>query len=225
MTGGGTGVARRRERGPRPASGPGAASPVIAVVDYGAGNLRSVEFALDRIGVRHRRAGRPAALEDAAGVLLPGVGAAESAMSALEARGLATALRETGRPVLGVCLGLQLLTEASDEGGGEVSCLGRLPGRTRRFRGGLPLPHVGWSSVRTGDDPLFRGLGGETWFYFLHGHRAECDDPHVVARSEYGEPFPAAIRAGGVAGVQFHPEKSGAAGLRVLANFCRRCGA
>lgn len=194
---------------------------MIAVVDYGAGNLRSVEFALDRLGVRHRRAAGPAGLEGADGVVLPGVGAAESAMRELEGRGLASALRETDAPLLGVCLGLQLLTETSDEGGAEVRCLGRVPGRTRRFRGDLPLPHIGWSPVRLDDDPLFRGLAEEEWFYFLHGHRAECDDRHVAARATYGEPFPAAVRAGEVAGVQFHPEKSGAAGLRVLANFCR----
>ncbi len=196
---------------------------MIAVVDYGAGNLRSVEFALDRIGVRHRRATGPGGLEGADGVVLPGVGAAESAMRELEDRGLAAALRGTEAPLLGVCLGLQLLTEASEEGGSEVRCLGRVPGRTRRFRGDLPLPQIGWNSVRLGDDPLFRGLAEEAWFYFLHGYRAECGPGHVVGRSEYGEPFPAAVRAGDVAGVQFHPEKSGAAGLRVLANFCRGC--
>lgn len=198
---------------------------MIAVVDYGAGNLRSVEFALDRLGVSHRRAGEPSALEGADGVVLPGVGAAASAMRELRDRGLAEALRGTDAPLLGVCLGLQLLTDASDEGDGGVTCLGRVPGRTRRLRGGLPRPHVGWSRVRLGDDPLFRGLPDVAWFYFLHGHRAECDHRRVVGRAEYGEPFPAAVRSGAVAGVQFHPEKSGGAGLRVLANFCRGCGA
>lgn len=196
---------------------------MIAVVDYGAGNLRSVEFALDRVGASHRRAGRPSELDGADGIVLPGVGAAASAMRELEDRGLADVLASTDAPLLGVCLGLQLLTETSDEGDGRVRCLGQVPGRTRRFRAALPLPHVGWSPVRLGDDPLFRGLPGEAWFYFLHGHRAECDPGAVVARAEYGEPFPAALRSGAVAGVQFHPEKSGAAGLRVLANFCRGC--
>lgn len=196
---------------------------MIAVVDYGAGNLRSVEFALDRLGVEHRRVADPGGLEAAAGIVLPGVGAAESAMGELGDRGLAPVLRETGRPLLGVCLGMQLLTGSSDEGEGEVECLSRIPGHTRRFRGDVRLPQIGWNRIRLRDDPLFRGLGREEWFYFLHGHRAVCDDEFVVGRGEYGEPFPAALRRGRVAGVQFHPEKSGSAGLRVLANFCAAC--
>lgn len=197
---------------------------MIAVVDYGAGNLRSVEFALDRLGVAHRRAPGPDALSGADGLVLPGVGAAQSAMGELEARGLAGPLRATDLPLLGVCLGMQLLTDVSEEGDAEVACLGLIPGRTRRFRAGVRLPQIGWNSVRLRDDPLFRGLGEEAWFYFLHGYRAVCEDAWVTATAEYGEPFPAALRRGRVAGVQFHPEKSGSAGLRVLANFCAGCG-
>jgi glutamine amidotransferase len=196
---------------------------VIAVVDYGAGNLRSVEFALDRLEVPHRRVAEPRGLEAAAGIVLPGVGAAESAMRELGERGLVPALRETERPLLGVCLGMQLLTETSDEGEGAVECLARIPGRTRRFRGEVRLPHIGWNRVRLSDDPLFRGLEREEWFYFLHGHRAECPEEFVVGSGDYGEPFPAALRRDRVAGVQFHPEKSGSAGLRVLRNFCAAC--
>jgi len=199
---------------------------MIAVVDYGAGNLRSVELALDRLGVPHRRAERPEELAGADGIVLPGVGAAGSAMRELEERGLADPLRHTGRPLLGVCLGMQLLTERSDEGGpdGEpVSCLGLVPGETRRFRGDVRLPQIGWNSVALADDPLFRGMGKEEWFYFNHGHRVAGAAEHTIGRSEYGEPFPAAIRKGSAAGVQFHPEKSGTAGLRVLANFRDAC--
>lgn len=197
---------------------------MIALVDYGAGNLRSVEFALERIGVPHRRAPDAGALEGASGVVLPGVGAAESAMEELRARSLAAALRSLESPLLGVCLGMQLLTESSDEGAREVEGLGRIPGRTRRFAGDVRLPQIGWNRVRLRPDPLFRGLGNEAWFYFLHGHRVVCRDEAVTGRARYGEPFPAAIRRDDVAGVQFHPEKSGAAGLRVLANFCADCG-
>lgn len=196
----------------------------VALVDYGAGNLRSVEFALDRLGAPHRRAADPAALEGASGVILPGVGAAGSAMEELEARSLAGPLRSTGTPLLGVCLGMQLLTEGSDEGEGEVEALGRIPGRTRRFDADVRLPQIGWNRVRLRPDPLFRGLGEEAWFYFLHGHRVVCGEEHVVGAARYGEPFPAAVRRDPVVGVQFHPEKSGAAGLRVLANFCAGCG-
>ena len=198
---------------------------MIAVVDYGAGNLRSVELALEALGVPHRRAPEPAALEGAAGVVLPGVGAAETAMARLEGAGLADALRRVEVPLLGVCLGMQLLTETSDEGSGEVRCLGLVPGRTRRFSAAVRLPQIGWNRVALRDDPLFRGLGDEAWFYFLHGHRVACPEELVVGRAACGgERFPAALRRGDVAGVQFHPEKSGPEGLRVLAGFCASCG-
>ncbi len=197
---------------------------MIALVDYGAGNLRSVELALDRVGADHRRAAGPEQLEGASGVILPGVGAAETAMRELERRGLAEPLRTQAVPLLGVCLGMQLLTESSDEGErGSVACLGLVPGRTRRFRPGVRLPQIGWNRVRLREDPLFRGLEREEWFYFLHGHRAVVDEPSVAGSATYGEPFPAAVRRGSVAGLQFHPEKSGTAGLRILANFSASC--
>jgi len=199
---------------------------VIGIVDYGAGNLRSVEFALDELGVAHRRVSRPEGLADVERILLPGVGAAESAMRELRRRELDDALRETERPLLGICLGMQLLAESSDEGGREVSCLGLVPGRTRRIRTDAPLPHIGWNRLEpTGrGEPLFEGIppeGGAGFHcYFLHGHRVRCDERFVRGRTEYGERFPAAIRRGRVAGLQFHPEKSGPVGLRILSNFC-----
>lgn len=196
---------------------------MIGIVDYGAGNLRSVEFALDELGVPHRRASRPGELDDVDRIVLPGVGAAASAMRELRRRGMAHALRETDRPLLGICLGMQLLVESSDEGGEDVPCLGLVPGRTRRIRTSEPLPHIGWNRLGPeGADPIFAGLPADgVYCYFLHGHRVRCEDRFVGARTEYGESFPAAIRRGRVAGLQFHPEKSGAAGLRMLANFCR----
>ncbi|MDT8437171.1 MAG: imidazole glycerol phosphate synthase subunit HisH [Gemmatimonadota bacterium] len=229
---------------------------MIAVVDYGAGNLRSVELALERLDVPHRRAAAPGRLNGADGVILPGVGAAASAMRALEARGLADALRSWEGPLLGVCLGLQLLGERSAEAGPDgrpVACLGLLPGETVRFgaagggarvptragasgsaavparagaSGGfaLPLPHIGWNSTALRPDPLFEGLGTEAHFYFLHSFRVACPEQTEIARADYGGPFPAAARRGARVGVQFHPEKSGPAGLRVLANFCRAAG-
>jgi glutamine amidotransferase len=136
---------------------------------------------------------------------------------------MADALGEIERPLLDVCLGMQHLVESSDEGGEDIPCLGLVPGRTRRIRTSEPLPHIGWNRLApTGEETLFRGVpDGGVYCYFLHGHRVRCDDRFVRARTEYGEPFPAAIRRGRVAGLQFHPEKSGPVGLRMLANFCR----
>ena len=198
---------------------------MIVLVDYGAGNLRSVELALERIGVRHRRASHGTELGGADGVVLPGVGAAESAMGELRERGFVETLRASATPLLGVCVGLQLLTDASDEGEeGPVECLGLVPGWTRRFRGDVRLPQIGWNRVVLRDDPLFEGLEREDWFYFLHSYRVDVDPSDVIGSAAYGESFPAAVRRGSVAGVQFHPEKSGTAGLRVLANFCASVG-
>jgi glutamine amidotransferase len=193
---------------------------VIALIDYGAGNLRSVEFALTKIGVPHRRVQDARGLGDVERIVLPGVGAAASAMRELDRRGLVEPLRRSTLPILGICLGMQLLTERSDEGGVETRCLGIVPGHTRRFGADMRVPQIGWNLVELGNDPLFDGLGEEEYFYFLHSHRVVCREEAVIGRAEYGGAFPAAIRRGKSAGVQFHPEKSGPAGLRVLANFC-----
>jgi len=198
---------------------------VIALVDYGAGNLRSVELALERLGVPSRRAPSPAGLEGASGIILPGVGAAAPAMRALEDAGLAAALRETRLPFLGICLGMQLLVEVSEEGGEETACLGVLPGRTRAFPEGVRVPHTGWNALeRVRDDALLEGVPAGTHVFFNHSFRVECPEAAVVATATHGRPFPAAIRAGTRAGVQFHPEKSGPAGQRILAGFAAACG-
>lgn len=206
---------------------------MIALVDYGAGNLRSVEFALDRLGVAHGRAATPDELDHACGIILPGVGAAASAMAELTARGWPDALLRRERPLLGICLGMQLLCEISEEGGVSTVCLGLIPGSVRRFgweiRGdaeGRPVPHAGWNRVTARrEEALFPEQAAGEYFYFLHSYRVECPDEVVSATAVYGEPFPAAVRSAGVTGVQFHPEKSGSAGALVLRNFCRECGA
>lgn len=206
---------------------------MIALVDYGAGNLRSVEFALERLNVAYRRAATPDDASGARGIILPGVGAAASAMAELTTRGWSDALRRRERPLLGICLGMQLLCDVSEEGGAPTAGLGLVSGTVRRFgwdapgrADGPPVPHAGWNRVAVaGEDPLFRDVPDGEYFYFLHSYRADCPDAAVSARTAYGEPFPAAVRSGDVAGVQFHPEKSGGAGEAVLRNFCSGCGA
>ena len=209
---------------------------MIALIDYGAGNLRSVEFALDRLQVEHRRARTPDDLGPARGIILPGVGAAASAMASLAESGWPGELRERRRPLLGLCLGMQLLCESSQENAGAetpTACLGLVPGTVRRFgfdtperSDGPPVPHMGWARVEVEPgEALFDGTGERPWFYFLHSFRADCPASVVSGATSYEERFPAALRSGNVAGVQFHPEKSGRAGGRVLANFCEECGA
>jgi glutamine amidotransferase len=205
------------------------ASPRVAVVDYGSGNLRSVAKALERSGLAPVVSGDPAALRDADAVVLPGVGAFADAVASLRSRGLDDALRETlarGRPYLGLCLGLQLLFEESDEHG-RTPGLGRLPGRVERFpdRGPegerLRVPHIGWNSVRfSGSHPMLERLPKEDIFYFVHAYRAVPREArHQVGVTEYGLPFAAAVATEGLFAVQFHPEKSQTAGRRLLDAF------
>ncbi|HEY7462558.1 MAG TPA: imidazole glycerol phosphate synthase subunit HisH [Gemmatimonadota bacterium] len=196
----------------------------LAVVDYGAGNLRSVGGALDVLGAAWRLAKGPEDLEGAPAVLLPGVGSAGSAMRELERRGFPSALREPARPLLGICLGLQLLFERSEEEGG-VRCLGILPGRVRRLEGAPRLPHMGWNRVRPiRPHALFPKADPGEWFYFAHSYLCECPAELTLAATTHGETFASAIGEGAVCGVQFHPEKSGAAGLRLLAGFLSGAG-
>jgi len=202
------------------------APPRIAVVDYGAGNLRSVARALLRSGFDPQVTGDPEALRRADGVVLPGVGAFADAMTSLRSAGLDLALREVigaGRPYLGLCLGLQLLFEESHE---HVHCkgLGLFPGRVERFPDvdaqGRPLrvPHIGWNSVRwSAAHPLSARLPAEEYYYFVHSYRVVPEDPKlVVGCCDYGGPFAAAVARDNVFAVQFHPEKSQDAGRRLL---------
>jgi glutamine amidotransferase len=206
-----------------------AAPPEIAVVDYGAGNLRSVAKALERSGLKVAITGDPEALPRAGGVVLPGVGNFADAASKLRSRGLAEALqaaRSAGRPYLGLCLGLQLLFEESDEHG-RTPGFAWLAGKVERFperdpRGApLRVPHIGWNRVRfRGDHPMIAGLPPEDDFYFVHGYRAVPRDPERIAGVvEYGGDFAAAVADEGLFAVQFHPEKSQWAGKRLLDAF------
>jgi glutamine amidotransferase len=195
----------------------------VLIVDYGAGNLRSVARAVERVGYRPRVAADSRALAAAAAVIVPGVGAAADTMRNLRAHGLEQPIREViaaGRPFLGVCMGMQALFSWSEEGGGQ-DCLAVLPGTVRRLPGGVKVPHMGWNTVhRRREHPIFDGIPDGAYFYFVHSFYAEPADPAiVVGETEYGRPFPALIARDNVVATQFHPEKSGAHGLRLYANF------
>ncbi len=196
----------------------------IAIIDYGAGNLRSVKKAFERLGYPARLVSEPDALTDASAVVFPGQGASPQAAAALNERRMAAPLREwiaDGKPFFGVCLGLQLLLDHSEEG--DTPGLGVVPGRVKRFPPGLKVPHMGWNSVSLrAPHPLFEGAEG-SYFYFVHSYYALPDDPEWVAgETRYGLDFPSALARENVVATQFHPEKSGAAGLAVYDNFARR---
>jgi imidazole glycerol-phosphate synthase subunit HisH len=201
----------------------------ISIVDYGMGNRRSVEKALEHVGARASVSSDPAELRAAAGLVLPGVGAFPRAMERLRELGLDDLLRErvaTGTPVLGICLGMQLAFDSSGELGGAKG-LGIVPGEVRALQAGaLKLPHIGWTEVRFAkpDSPLLAELPDGCAFYHVHSFTAApASQEDVLGVAEYGQPFASAIQRGSFYGVQFHPEKSSAAGLRLLANFARIC--
>ncbi len=201
----------------------------IAVLDYGMGNRRSVEKALEHVGARAIVTRDHDQLRAAAGLVVPGVGAFPRAMENLRELGLDQLLREridAGTPVLGVCLGMQLAFEHSTELGG-ADGLGIVPGEVRALdTGKLKLPHIGWNEVRftRPDSPLVADLPSSCAFYHVHSFApVPADEEDVLGVAEYGSPFVSAVQHGSFYGVQFHPEKSSAAGLRLLANFARIC--
>jgi glutamine amidotransferase len=204
------------------------AAPRIGVCDYGVGNLRSVERALAHGGGNAVLSADARELAGCDGLVLPGVGAFVVAARALRSRGLDAAIGAvagSGRPILGVCLGFQLLFSDSDEGDGE-SGLGLIPGRVRRLRPARgKVPHMGWNRLRvTRPSSLLTGVDDGSYAYFVHSYAAIPDDEGcVVAVTDHGGEIVAAVQAGNITGTQFHPEKSAAAGLRVYANFVAAC--
>ena len=194
----------------------------LVVIDYESGNLRSVARAVEKAGVVPTVTSDPAALENADGVILPGVGSGPAAMAALQSRRLVEPLLDyigSGRPFLGVCLGLQLLLDATDEGGAD--CLGLVPGRVRRLPNGLKVPHMGWNTVEFRQEhPLWEGIPQGSYFYFVHSYYADpAARADVAGVTEYGVSFCSIYARNNVVATQFHPEKSGVNGLRVYANF------
>ena len=196
--------------------------PPVALLDYGVGNLHSAAKALDRAGAEVRVVPTVAEAAGAAGLVVPGVGAYGACLTGLGSAGGAAAVAtwlEGGRPLLGICVGMQLLFEASEEGP-VADGVGVVPGKIRRLTGPVKIPHIGWDevTVRPGSR-LFAGLGDGTRFYFVHSYAPEADGEAVAAVCDYGGRFAAAVEHGNLFGTQFHPEKSGAAGLTLLANF------
>jgi len=202
----------------------------VALIDYGAGNLRSVANALNELGITPTVVADAAGLEGATHVVLPGVGSFGDCMARLHERGLVEGLREriaSGTPYLGICLGYQILFEDSEETPG-VPGLCILPGRVKRFeeQPGLKIPHMGWNSVepRQPESGFWKGLGTEPYFYYVHSYfPAPADEADIAATTTYGtETFAAAVQKGNILAGQFHPEKSQDAGLQLLRNFFER---
>ncbi|USG65254.1 imidazole glycerol phosphate synthase subunit HisH [Brevibacillus ruminantium] len=200
---------------------------MIGIIDYGMGNLYSLSKAVERLGYRYEFVSRPERLDDFSGVILPGVGAFGDAMKNIRELGLAegiSAFTASGRPVLGICLGMQLLFEKSAEHG-EHAGLGLLGGEAVRFVGNYKVPHMGWNQLTLQKEhPLLRGVSSGEYVYFVHSYHVRVSDPQVLlAAADYHQQVTAIVGQDQVYGMQFHPEKSGETGMRLLANFAQLC--
>lgn len=198
---------------------------MIAIVDYGAGNMHSIAHALEHVGAHVRVTDDPALVAEAEAVVLPGVGQARSAMAQMSSKGLDEAIREAtyqGKPFLGICLGMQLLADHHAEG--EVDGLKLFRGSVRRIPAGLKIPEIGWNQVQPHIEGLaiFEDIPPDSYFYFLHSYYVEPQDQEgVAATTDYGSPYCSVIATERVWGTQFHPEKSGEVGLQMLRNFLK----
>ncbi|MED0738756.1 imidazole glycerol phosphate synthase subunit HisH [Aneurinibacillus thermoaerophilus] len=201
---------------------------MIAIIDYGMGNLHSVSKAVERLGYRYEFVSDVEALSHAEGAILPGVGAFGDAMKNLRERGLVEPIRDlaaNGKPLLGICLGMQLLFDMSTEHG-EHEGLGILPGRVERFQGDYKIPHMGWNRLTfLQANPIFAGVP-EGYVYFVHSYFLQPTKENrsvLLATADYYQEVPAVVGKGNVYGMQFHPEKSGAVGMKLLENFTKMC--
>jgi glutamine amidotransferase len=198
---------------------------MITIIDYGAGNLRSVVNAVGRLGYEANVTADPAQVLKARAVILPGVGAAADTMANLREQGLDEPIRRViaeGKPFLGVCIGMQVLFSDTEEGGSH-QCLGIIPGTVRRFPAGLKVPHMGWNQLRQKiAHPVFEGIADGADFYFVHSYYVEPEDRALIAgETDYGLPFCSVVARDNLVATQFHPEKSGEVGLKVYDNFIR----
>lgn len=192
----------------------------IVIVNTGCANISSVRFALERLGVEVDVSDDKQVIKSADKVFLPGVGTASAAMASIKQKELVATLQALTQPVLGVCLGMQMMVASSAESKqGDIPCLSLMPGHVARMQAnGLRLPHMGWNTVTHGDDSLFSGIPQDTYFYFVHSF-AVPEYEHTLASCTYGTAFSAAINKNNFYGVQFHPERSGEAGAQLLTNF------
>ncbi|HXT35210.1 MAG TPA: imidazole glycerol phosphate synthase subunit HisH [Chloroflexota bacterium] len=202
---------------------------MLVIVDYDAGNLRSVTRAVEHAGGAPLISADPEVVRQARAIILPGVGSAAQAMERLRQLGLDQALltvASQGIPILGVCLGLQVLLKHSEEGGGAgTDCLGLLPGTVRRFAPGPKVPHMGWNTVALRQtSALFEGIPDQSYFYFVHSYYGEPPEDTVIGQTDYPTPFCSVMARDSIVATQFHPEKSGPVGLRIYANFLRMAG-
>ncbi|RKQ33172.1 imidazole glycerol phosphate synthase subunit HisH [Oceanobacillus halophilus] len=197
---------------------------MIAIVDYDAGNIKSLQFALDKLNVKSVLTKDPESIKKAESIILPGVGAFKDAMVSLNELGMTKVLREeaaNGKPILGICLGMQLFYEISHEDG-EWEGLGLLKGSVNRITDAVKVPHMGWNTLQKDkESPLFNAIPDNPYVYFVHSYAVGGDFERdtLVASSEYGGTVPALVQKDNVTGMQFHPEKSGEVGLKLLKNY------
>lgn len=192
---------------------------MIGIVNYGAGNIFSLTSALERLDIPFGMVNTEADLDQYTHIIIPGVGHAGAAMSKLEQTGLVAPIKALKKPVLGICVGMQLLTEHSEEG--DVALMGIVPVKTCLFNKdqGIKIPHMGWNNIEHKNNLLFEGVKNGTQFYFVHSYFIEYNATFDIATANYGMPFSAAVQKNNFYGVQFHPEKSGIAGELLLKNF------
>lgn len=192
---------------------------MIAIIDYNAGNIASVENALKQLGRNFKLTADPEEIKSASHIILPGQGRAGQAIEQLKEQGLIQVIQQIRQPFLGICLGMQILADHSQED--DTTCLGSVPGEVKKFPEGLKIPHMGWNNLHfEQESPLFEGIPQDSFFYFVHSFYYETADEYNLASCEYGLKFAAVVGRENYYAVQFHPEKSGEQGLKMLQNFC-----